>query len=441
MQSQFIIEFSGHLDPVLQQAHFEFEQCRVRADTLVASKEEIVAGYDPAGMLRAATICHWGRSGSVLLASYLDDHPDIITLPNQTSEHFYHFYADYADLPVWQKLIAYPFYSASKRGGAGDYFLNPNPDGDYAIERDDYFSSVIALARLYGRLPHETINSRQWFVRLAHIAYAAALGRKAANPRPLMITAQHWFHERYAALLNEDFPGAQFIHSIRDPISGFDSWLERHFTWQFRDSPVQFEKYCSPALDAYINLLSWDAAHRGAELRTRAVRFEDLHLRPEETMRKLAVWLGVRFGASMTQSTLNGRPYVFTAGGVSWVGANPKNVHRRSSNLSRFDQSLLFALLHGNFKAWSYPEPMPFSWRLIRWGVIIAGVIVPTRMEIANARLNVAIQAAPASRAGRARFACLLPLILVKRRIRFSLLIVHQALLRSIGKRVPMTII
>ena len=53
-------------------------------------------------MTRAATICHWGRSGSVLLASYLDNHPDIITLPNQTSEHLYQFYQDYPGLSVWK---------------------------------------------------------------------------------------------------------------------------------------------------------------------------------------------------------------------------------------------------------------------------------------------------------------------------------------------------
>ena len=31
-----------------------------------------------------------------------------------------------------EKLIVYPYYSVSKRGNAGDYFLKDNPDGDYA---------------------------------------------------------------------------------------------------------------------------------------------------------------------------------------------------------------------------------------------------------------------------------------------------------------------
>lgn len=426
---------------MLERARREYSDCSNRVEALSTSKAEILIGYDAPGMMRAATICHWGRSGSVLLASYLDNHPDIITLPNQTSEYIYHFYRDYPTLSLWEKLVVYPFYSASKKGNAGDFFLRNNPDGDYAIEREDYFASTVALARMYRDLPEEALNSRAWFFRSVHLAYFAALGKRADNPRPLMVSAQHWFSEELAAMLAEDFPGAQFLHTIRDPISAFDSWLERHFTWQFGDGPPKGGKYLSPSFDAYKNLLSWDKAHRGAGTRTRAVRFEDMHLRPEELMRKLAAWLQVRFLPSMVESTLSGRPYIVKSGGVSWVGANPKNARRRSGNLSLFDRLLLFALLRRNFKVWDYPESRVFGWRLIGWAVIAFGALIPTRRELTNARLNATLQAGPALREGRRLFASLLPLFVIKRRVQFAVLIWCEAADRTVGKRAPMKII
>ena len=49
--------------------------------SLVASKIEDIRRFDIAGMERAVAICHCGRSGSLLLTSYLDGHEDVILLP------------------------------------------------------------------------------------------------------------------------------------------------------------------------------------------------------------------------------------------------------------------------------------------------------------------------------------------------------------------------
>src|SRR5690349_1519181 len=48
---------------------------------LVTKKIEDIRRFDVAGMERAVAICMYGRSGSQLLASYLDGHDEIVMLP------------------------------------------------------------------------------------------------------------------------------------------------------------------------------------------------------------------------------------------------------------------------------------------------------------------------------------------------------------------------
>ena len=411
------------------------------ARALLPAKLALLRGYDAPGIDRAATICHWGRSGSVLLASYFDGHDDVIALPNQTSEYAYPFYREYRSLSIWEKLVAYPAYSQIRKGNAGDFFKIDNPDGDFAIEPAHYFASVQALWAIYGDNPAIELDARRRFFQFLHVAYAGALDRPAANPRPLMLSAQHWINSELARDFIEDFPDARFLHTIRDPISAFDSWLERHFIWQFRDNPDLSSGYRYPAFDAIRDLLSWDTGHRGLQGRTRAVRFEDMHLAPEQTMRRLAEWLGLPYHPCMLDSTLNGRPYVVEAGGRTWVGPNPDNARRRSKNLNGLDQLMVFAVLHRNFAAWNYPYPALLRHSWARACIVGAALLVPTKMEWVNIRNILRLQAIAALRKRRLATAIAAPAVLLMRRARMMWLFMSATAARSVGKARPMQII
>jgi hypothetical protein len=437
---EFAVGFTGSPDEILQRADRLYREYQNAAQALVPAKLALLGGYDVLGMNRAATICHWGRSGSVLLASFFDDHEDIITLPNQTSEYAYPFFNDYKSLSLWEKLIAYPAYSEIKKGNSGDFFLKNNPDGNFAIEPADYFAAVEALFAIYGDRPAAELEARPRFIQFLHVAYAGALGKPAITPRPLMISAQHWVNEQLAQDFVEDFPDARFLHTIRDPISAFDSWLERHFVWQFKDNADPASGYRYPAYDAVRDLLAWDAGHRGMRARTRAVRFEDLHLAPAETMRRLAVWLVVPFRPSMLESTLNGKPYVVEAGGQTWVGSNPKNARRRSKNLNSVDRLAVFTLLHRNFVEWNYPYPKILRWAWLRIGLIAFCTLIPSKTGMANAR-NLLSVAWGALRKGRLGLASRAPFLLVYRRLRTMWLYATQAVARTVGAKRPMQII
>jgi hypothetical protein len=388
-------------------------------------------------MDRAVAICHWGRSGSLLLASYLDGHPDVVMLPHGVGESIYPFLLEHGSLSLWEKLIAYPTYSANRTEAFGDPFLKDNPQGNFAVGATDYYAAVFALFDAFRSRPTGWLEGRVRFFQMLHVAYTVAIGRRLANARPLMVYAQHWFNQSFAEHFVEDFPRAQFIHTVRDPISAFDSWFEYRIGWEklrmsSRDPKL---RYIDPALWASLELLTrgWDRSHRGMEARTRAVRFEDMHLAPETTMRRVAEWVGIPYEPCLVRSTWNGRPYVVTIRGVSWCGANPANAQRRSKNLRLTDRLLISALMQEHFATWRYPLPRALRHRWIRVCVIALLWLVPMRMELRSARLVLEWQVVPGLRHARFGFALGAPLFMLKRRLRMMWLIAAQARSRPGG--------
>jgi Sulfotransferase family len=411
------------------------------ADGPSAPMREMLGRYDLEGMENAVSICFWGRSGSWLLQSYLDSHEDVLILPKNGTHMVYPFLAEYGSLSIWEKLIAYPAYSESREGPDG-VFLK----GEFSVAAADYYAAVHALHAIHGDRPAAWLNTRARFLQFLHLAHAAAAGRRGGSPRPLLVLAQHWTNDDVARRFIEDFPNGRYIHTIRDPISALDSWYD----WQVKLQAIFMglspetqrsflgpisAHYLDPAGQAVRTLLRSDRPHAGMQARTRAVRFEDLHRSPEATMRRVAEWLGIAFRPSLLESTFNGVPYVNESGGASWVGANPANAGRRSKRLSGADRLMMFTLLQENFREWHYDCPAWARPRLMRLAVILALLLLPTKMELLNARLVLQSQVLPALKKSRIGYASGAPLYLIMRRLVMMTFIASQAGQRLSGKR------
>jgi Sulfotransferase family len=439
------IGFGTSADETLRRAYDSYKrECDARSNgALSPGKVELARQYDVPGMNRVATICHWGRSGSLLLASYLDHHPDIVMLPYSASESIYNFFAEYESLSLWEKLVAYPTYSALKKSSEGDFFLENNPCGEFAIKAADYYEAVDALFEVYGNEP-SSLATRPRFFQFVHAAYAIAIRRTPGNPRPLMIHAQHYMSEEMAARLVEDFGSAQFIHTVRDPITGVDSWFDRKLDMELYGCSNRLElkaRHLDIAVATMLDLMAWDGPHRDMKERTRAIRFEDMHVVPEATMRKLAEWLGIPYHSCLLDSTWNGAPYVVLVRGVPSCGPNPANAKRRSRNLSLIDRLMVFALLHDNFVAWNYPSPRAMHRRSIRIFIVVLFWLVPMKMEWVTARLALWRQALPSLRCGRVWFALSAPFFQLARWGRMRLMIAQEAPRRLAGTRTVLKLV
>jgi hypothetical protein len=426
------IGIGGSADGKLQLAYRWYREQEGAIQALGAEKLGLLQHYDVPGMETALALCFWGRSGSFLLASYLDGHDDIVMLPMVRSEAIYPFFHEYRSLSIWEKLVAYPVYSEGH--SEGKFF-----EGDFTIPAADYYAAIHALFAVYGGRSAEWLDTRPRFFQFVHAAYAVATGRRPGNPRPLMVYAQHWTNEEQAGRFVEDFPSGRFIHTVRDPISALDSWFDRQVEMQIwahgaGDRAPYRSRYLSPAVETVKGLVTWDRAHRGMDARTRAIRFEDLHIAPEATMRRLADWLGIAYRPCLLESTWNRTPYVIEIRGVPCCGPDPANARRRWKNLNPLDRLLIFALLYDNFSSWNYPCPGPMRRRWLRLCIIAALWLIPMKMEMASVRIVMRIQVLPALRRGRLGFACGAIAYLFQRRLRMMLLILTQAHARLTGK-------
>jgi hypothetical protein len=403
-------------------------------------KRSLLHGYDVRGMRKALALCAAGRSGSLLLASYLDGHPDLITLPMMTGEPIYRFLSQYEHLSIWEKLIIYPEYSGLMESEVGEFAIQRQS----VIKRGDYYAAVHALLNEYENQPVEWINSRAAFFQCLHVAYALASGREASNPRPLVVFAFHLKSQYQAELFAADFDMIKFVHTVRDPISSANSWFDRQVYLDienFDRSPINKRRPIDAAAASFMCLLSWSYSHVGMEVITRAVRFEDMHCQPEILMRRLAAWLELPFHECLIASTWNGVPYLAEVRGVKIVGANPANAARRWNNLGPFERLLIFAMMRDDFLMWDYPFPPKLQSRIIRLVVIALCIGFPMKLELLNARENWRFDAVRNPRRNRlSRFARIAAFGLW-RYMRIRLFLMIEAMVRLSGKRSPFQLV
>jgi hypothetical protein len=363
----------GHAqEPLLQRARVFFRTEETNASqALAASKIEEIRRFDIAAMQTAVAICNCGTSGSLLLASYLDGHDDVIMLPGLLGTPIYPFFDRYRSLSLHDKLIAYPFEVIDQRDHAKYFF-----QGEHHIAAADYHAAVNALFEVYGDRPPEFLESRRTFFLFIHIVYCVARGQRPTSPHPLIVYAQHSSNAQLAKYLVADFPQARFIHTVRDPITNCGRLLAHYLT---------SHGFLAPA-HVISHLTSADMPHAKMESRTRAIRFEDLHLQLEETMGAVAAWLGLPYRSSLLESTFNGVPFVWKWGTTTRSGIRPEQAIRDSRNVSFTDRCLLFAVLYEDFVAWNYPCPKIFKHAFVRVLTCIVVLLIPMKIEIITAR-------------------------------------------------------
>jgi len=398
---------------------------------LTARKVADLAFYEVPAMDRAVAVCFWGRSGSFLLASYLDWHEDVVMLPEARSKWIYPFCREYSSLSLREKLIAYPDFVEANTPQQTFF------SGAFAIGEGDYYAAIDALFEGYGSQSPEFLNSRRAFFVFLHVAYSLALGRRPASPRPLIVYAQHQTSLEFARQFIEDFPAGRFIHAVRDPISTADSWA----AIGLRPPHILGEPgpnspgYSNPSQWVLGGLVTSDHPYAGMASRSRAVRFEDLHLKTAEIMGLVSAWLGLTPSPSLTSSTFNGTEWFVGEGPASWSGARPEQARRHAKNLFPFDQALVFALFYENFVRWGYPCPAIFARPWVRCAIGAAVWLMPMKIELLIAMRRGRWQLLPALRGGHVRFVTRVSLRLLLDGVRIRKLLTTQ-ILRRVLKQV-----
>ena len=231
------------------------------------------------------------KSGTTLLVQLLDGHPKLIVLPGDS-----HMIRD--------GLIRDGQSEADFRRRWTDRWIRRmiNPAGQHPFwllgaPHHPYIDFLAWLDAWWRDLPPDPTRP----IRATVLALQSAAKRKETAPR-LWIEKTPG-NEHQAERIFHRFPAARMIYTIRDPRSTLASLkrLSAYRGWPWDASRTAADLRCSYRRAA-------DLARRMGPERFFQLRYEELLLRPQDTMRSLADWIGISFAPTLLQPTVGDIP-------------------------------------------------------------------------------------------------------------------------------------
>lgn len=324
------------------------------------------------------------RAGSGLMSSLLDDHPNLLSMPDDIIMGFYGFWDTHGHRPASELVSSFLDYYAVLFDAwslckctrvppqIGDLlnWTSLGPERDETLHVDqEIFRRV--MAELIGT---DKPVSRRLFFQACHVAYAEALGRRVTNPQ--IVFGLHVAHPHLVEKFFEDFPNGQFLQMIRDPISDLGSQFRRY----------GMSGYLSPGTAA--NLVSrilgppWVPGGRFSQWR--GVRLEDLHRNPRETMESVCEWLQFPWDDTLLKSTVNGKQWWNEKDRPQVTGPNEAIVTQSHRDyITAFDRFRLKVLSAKRCRADGYEVRSRYKWLVTRL-LVLPLLMIPLKIEFVS---------------------------------------------------------
>ncbi|MBV8601121.1 MAG: sulfotransferase [Candidatus Eremiobacteraeota bacterium] len=335
---------------------------------------------------RCIVVFFYGRSGSYLLCSFLDNHPHVLqTVPLGVQDAHNSFDRLQRAVPanaspelLAQKVCEeFPNLFGTNLGTLGRL------ENERAVDRPR-FEGLLTRAIRSAVERGVQINGTFLFSAL-HLAYRAALDLPITTPDPVIVWNYHvpvpYDRFKFARTL---YPKARFMVCIRNPWQTLDSHFHAHLV----DSPMK--PFVTMTGKMLVFLLLSGELYEGETKETLAgVRFEDLHESPEATMRSVAAWIGIPWHPSLLVSSFNGETWWVTRDdGVEFTGARPSQAKpKKAKHLTFFDKLLLGWVLVREYKEWGYDNAFfERNKELLRPLIEELLIHFPTGMELAALR-------------------------------------------------------
>ncbi|MDM8536545.1 sulfotransferase [Desulfobacterales bacterium HSG17] len=251
-------------------------------------------------------------SGSKLLQSYIDGHPEIYMVPGYQLmylyPHWYQWKDELKDTWNWETIIKifcikHASVIDSRRIPANDGMANLGNNKDQWLEVNEiYFKSF-----LKHLLQNKPVCCRI-FLLAVHYAYAFCRGEDLTVKKCLVYHIHvHEYGPRY---LEKDFPDMLTIAMVRDPRSNINGRYRSTLKLDAQkldrtDYVVYFQRtyyfiwqYLVESMECLKNL---------PQENIRVVRHEDMHYCLERLMKSIADFMGIKFNKIFLKSTFGGQ--------------------------------------------------------------------------------------------------------------------------------------
>lgn len=297
-----------------------------------------------------------GGSGTMFLQSLLDNHPEILSLPALYGRELIRFWHEnpFTDLESFVlKFVTSPYHA---------YWFCPDPTRYIVVQQhglhllgenrnENIAISLQDFGLHFARELHKRGPSIRGYLISVYVAYALTKGYNYKKDCWINFP----FHQNppeYAQILADNFFDVRFIHMVREPIQCLASGISFESKQQtgrlkhyWADWLVTPNSGASPLVEA-------------DHVQSCAIKLEDLHAKPELTMRALSRWLNIEWNPVLLQSTFDGkkwwnRPGLLAVNGFSKSFTEFKG-HDIIPKFDRFRLEFLFTVWK---KTWNYKLP------------------------------------------------------------------------------------
>ncbi len=234
------------------------------------------------------------KSGTSLLRSVLDSHPELIAYPEETF-FFRRYLPRSAGLSLPEKL--------SLSDGCLTHIFewnqaNPPAHQKGYPDRDYSYIPVASVRQAVRQLVAERFAHDGDMLSAVILGFGQVTGQ-------LTSLSHHWvektpYNEQFAAQIFSWWPEAKVVHTVRDPRDNYASYHRKHTDW----SPELFAINWVHSTQAGL-----DNLHRCGEKGYLLLRFEDLTSTPEGKLTELCQFLGINDDPSLRQPVRGGKPW------------------------------------------------------------------------------------------------------------------------------------
>jgi hypothetical protein len=227
---------------------------------------------------RACFVAGQAKSGTTLLVALLDNHPDLLVLPEETA-YFPTVLTKYG-----QRSRREQFEYLTRDSLSNVVFGGPCKWG----KRDYSWFPTAKFYQLFEELAFDPANTKKDLLVLMLIAYAATLGRPPES-------VKRWVEKtpanrKHLPAIFARFPQAKILLTIRDPRAILSAQIALEKTRQLRRFSIY---YC---ISHWLQAATLAARSlRGSDSRSLVVPYEKLVLEPDTWMEKVCSFLGISF--------------------------------------------------------------------------------------------------------------------------------------------------
>ena len=261
---------------------------------------------------RLVALVHFGRSGTGLMHSLIDGHPEVSTLPSiYLSQYFDGFTWDIIISGGWGEMVdrfianyevlfdassEKPVQSLGhliKNMGKKEGLTQVGPKGNEVLKvsKTIFRTELSQLMKGYDRLDAFV------FFELVQTSYNKAIND--INNKNLLF--YHIHNPSTYAQINFGTltPNAEFIMMVREPIQSCESWLRKSF---FKNN----YKDCCDCILKMLFEIDNITYHKQTSI---GLRLEDLKEQPRKTIPALCKWMGIGESESLYEMTAQGKKW------------------------------------------------------------------------------------------------------------------------------------